>query len=88
MVGTDLIRRPDGRFVVIEDNLHVPSGVSYMLTGREIVKRCSLGDVREPSGPTHLTGQTEHESRAATNRNHHPEPQAARLEASRVAGVL
>jgi uncharacterized circularly permuted ATP-grasp superfamily protein len=39
VVGTDLIRRPDGRFVVLEDNLRVPSGVSYMLTGREIVKR-------------------------------------------------
>ena len=39
VVGTDLIRRPDGKFVVLEDNLRVPSGVSYMLTGREIVKR-------------------------------------------------
>src|SRR5436190_6882678 len=39
VVGTDLIRRPDGRFVVLEDNLRVPSGASYMLTGREIVKR-------------------------------------------------
>ncbi len=39
VVGTDLIRGPDGRFVVLEDNLRVPSGVSYMLTGREIVKR-------------------------------------------------
>jgi uncharacterized circularly permuted ATP-grasp superfamily protein len=34
VVGTDLIRRPDGRFVVLEDNLRVPSGASYMLTGR------------------------------------------------------
>jgi len=39
VVGTDLIRRPDGRFIVLEDNLRVPSGASYMLTGREIVKR-------------------------------------------------
>jgi len=39
VAGTDLIRGPDGRFVVLEDNLRVPSGVSYMLTGREIVKR-------------------------------------------------
>ena len=39
VVGTDLIRRPDGSFVVLEDNLRVPSGVSYMLTGRAIVKR-------------------------------------------------
>jgi uncharacterized circularly permuted ATP-grasp superfamily protein len=39
VVGSDLIRRPDGRFVVLEDNLRVPSGVSYMLTGRAILKR-------------------------------------------------
>src|SRR5262249_47593278 len=39
IVGTDLIRIPDGRFVVLEDNLRVPSGVSYMLTNREVMKR-------------------------------------------------
>jgi uncharacterized circularly permuted ATP-grasp superfamily protein len=32
VVGTDLIRLPNGNFVVLEDNLRVPSGVSYMLT--------------------------------------------------------
>jgi len=37
--GTDIIRREDGRFVVLEDNLRVPSGVSYMLANREAVKR-------------------------------------------------
>ncbi len=39
VVGTDLIRLPDGKFVVLEDNLRVPSGVSYMLTSREVMKR-------------------------------------------------
>ncbi len=39
VVGTDLIRMPDGKFVVLEDNLRVPSGVSYMLTSREVMKR-------------------------------------------------
>src|SRR5580692_8316525 len=39
VVGTDLIRLPDGRFVVLEDNLRVPSGVSYMLASREVMKR-------------------------------------------------
>jgi uncharacterized circularly permuted ATP-grasp superfamily protein len=29
--GTDLVRLPDGSFAVLEDNLRVPSGVSYML---------------------------------------------------------
>lgn len=36
--GTDLIRMPDGSFVVLEDNLRVPSGVSYMLANRQVTK--------------------------------------------------
>jgi uncharacterized circularly permuted ATP-grasp superfamily protein len=39
VTGTDLIRQPDGQFVVLEDNLRVPSGVSYMLTSRQVMKR-------------------------------------------------
>lgn len=39
VTGTDLIRDLDGRFMVLEDNLRVPSGVSYMLTGRQVMKR-------------------------------------------------
>jgi uncharacterized circularly permuted ATP-grasp superfamily protein len=39
IAGTDLIRLEDGRFVVLEDNLRVPSGVSYMLANREVTKR-------------------------------------------------
>ncbi len=39
VVGTDLIRTPDGNFVVLEDNLRVPSGVSYMLTSRRVMKQ-------------------------------------------------
>src|SRR6202162_2453190 len=38
VVGTDLIRTPEGNFVVLEDNLRVPSGVSYMLTSRQGMK--------------------------------------------------
>ncbi|MCB1690362.1 MAG: circularly permuted type 2 ATP-grasp protein [Halioglobus sp.] len=37
--GTDLVRDQRGRFFVLEDNLRVPSGVSYMLENREITKR-------------------------------------------------
>ncbi len=37
--GTDLVRLPDGRFAVLEDNLRVPSGVSYMLANRQVMKR-------------------------------------------------
>jgi len=39
VTGTDLVRLPDGRYVVLEDNLRVPSGVSYMLTSRQVMKR-------------------------------------------------
>ncbi|HJU54248.1 MAG TPA: circularly permuted type 2 ATP-grasp protein [Pyrinomonadaceae bacterium] len=39
VVGTDLVRLEDGRFVVLEDNLRVPSGVSYMLANRMVMKR-------------------------------------------------
>ncbi len=37
--GTDLIRDKDGLFYVLEDNLRVPSGVSYMLENRTVTKR-------------------------------------------------
>ncbi len=37
--GSDLVRNDDGRFYVLEDNLRVPSGVSYMVENREITKR-------------------------------------------------
>jgi len=39
VAGTDLIRMPSGEFVVLEDNLRVPSGASYMLVSREVMKR-------------------------------------------------
>jgi uncharacterized circularly permuted ATP-grasp superfamily protein len=37
--GSDLVRDADGRVYVLEDNLRVPSGVSYMLENRAISKR-------------------------------------------------
>ena len=39
VAGTDLLRLNTGEYVVLEDNLRVPSGVSYMLTNRRIMKR-------------------------------------------------
>jgi uncharacterized circularly permuted ATP-grasp superfamily protein len=39
IVGTDLVRDKDGRFYVLEDNLRCPSGVSYVLENRTIMKR-------------------------------------------------
>jgi uncharacterized circularly permuted ATP-grasp superfamily protein len=37
--GTDLIRDPAGRYLVLEDNGRTPSGVSYMLQNRQVLKR-------------------------------------------------
>ena len=37
--GVDLIRGGDGQFYVLEDNLRCPSGVSYVLENREVLKR-------------------------------------------------
>lgn len=39
ITGTDLIRDDKGEFLVLEDNLRCPSGVSYMLENREILKK-------------------------------------------------
>ena len=37
--GSDIVRDHKGQFFVLEDNLRVPSGVSYMIENREITKR-------------------------------------------------
>ncbi len=39
VTGTDLIRGADGYFYVLEDNLRCPSGVSYVLENRQVLKR-------------------------------------------------
>ncbi len=39
ITGTDLVRDKDGHFYVLEDNLRCPSGVSYVLENREVMKR-------------------------------------------------
>ncbi|MEM1435169.1 MAG: circularly permuted type 2 ATP-grasp protein [Pseudomonadota bacterium] len=37
--GSDLVRDADGTLYVLEDNLRVPSGVSYMIENRAVMKR-------------------------------------------------
>lgn len=39
ITGTDLVRHSDGRIYVLEDNLRCPSGVSYVLQNRFVMKR-------------------------------------------------
>ena len=37
--GIDLIRGDDGTYYVLEDNLRAPSGISYVLENRDVLKR-------------------------------------------------
>jgi len=39
ITGTDLVRDRDGDFYVLEDNLRSPSGVSYVLENRQVMKQ-------------------------------------------------
>ncbi|MFY0600590.1 MAG: circularly permuted type 2 ATP-grasp protein [Cyclobacteriaceae bacterium] len=39
ITGSDIVRDDHGNFFVLEDNLRCPSGVSYMLENREIIKQ-------------------------------------------------
>lgn len=39
ITGTDLVRNNDGAIYVLEDNLRCPSGVSYVLQNRMVMKR-------------------------------------------------
>jgi carboxylate-amine ligase len=37
IIGFDLVRDPDGAFLVLEDNLRTPSGYTYALAAREVL---------------------------------------------------
>ncbi|ACO47643.1 circularly permuted type 2 ATP-grasp protein [Deinococcus deserti] len=43
IVGSDLIRDEQGRYLVLEDNLRSPSGVSYLLANRQAMTRIFPG---------------------------------------------
>ncbi len=55
--GSDLVRHTDGEIYVLEDNLRVPSGVSYMLENRQVIKRVfpELFDTYNPLPVNHYT---------------------------------
>ena len=46
IAGIDLIRGRDGAFLVLEDNLRTPSGVSYVLENRVVMQRVFPGVFR------------------------------------------
>jgi uncharacterized circularly permuted ATP-grasp superfamily protein len=43
VAGIDLVRGSDGRFLVLEDNVRTPSGVSYVLENRMVMRRVLPG---------------------------------------------
>lgn len=55
--GTDLVRDKDGTLYVLEDNLRVPSGVSYMLENR-ILMKSAFPDLLETCRIKPLDGYT------------------------------
>ena len=66
ITGTDLIRDRNGQIYVLEDNLRCPSGVSYVLQNRQVMKR-SFPQIFDASGvrpvidyPSHLLATLEH----------------------------
>lgn len=56
--GTDLVRGPDGRFLVLEDNARTPSGVSYVVENRHLMLRAFPDLIEElPVRPVSNYGQ-------------------------------
>ena len=55
--GTDLVRDVDGVMYVLEDNLRVPSGVSYMLENRRLTK-LAFPELFENYAVRHMGGYT------------------------------
>ena len=49
VAGLDVVRAPDGRFLVLEDNLRTPSGLAYAVAAREVSVR--LLSPAEPPQP-------------------------------------
>jgi uncharacterized circularly permuted ATP-grasp superfamily protein len=49
VAGPDVVRAPDGRFLVLEDNLRTPSGAAYAVAAREVSVRLLEPD--EPPRP-------------------------------------
>lgn len=49
VAGIDLVRDTADRWLVLEDNLRVPSGIGYALTGRRLI-RSAMPDLEPPTG--------------------------------------
>ena len=64
--GSDLVRDADGTMYVLEDNLRVPSGVSYLLENRLISKR-AFADLFERQNVLPVDGYTAELSKLLTS---------------------
>ncbi len=66
ITGTDLVKDKSGEYFILEDNLRCPSGVSYMLESREIIKKAypdlfsSLGVMPVSDYPVKLLKMLQH----------------------------
>ena len=80
VAGTDLVRLPDGEFAVLEDNLRVPSGVSYMLTNRadhQAGVSGALHELRRPPDRSLRPGAARHAALARADDRRKPHDRAA-----------
>ena len=64
--GTDLVRDDDGQMYVLEDNLRVPSGVSYVIENRGVAKR-AFAELFERQRIRPLDGYTDELNRLLTS---------------------
>ncbi|MDP8942727.1 MAG: circularly permuted type 2 ATP-grasp protein [Actinomycetota bacterium] len=52
VAGLDVVRAPDGRFLVLEDNVRTPSGLAYAIAARQVLADCG------PAAPEGLCPST------------------------------
>jgi uncharacterized circularly permuted ATP-grasp superfamily protein len=71
IAGLDVVRAPDGRFLVLEDNLRTPSGMAYALAARAVTERF-LDPVERPLPLDDLTDLLWGALTAATGRDRRP----------------
>ncbi len=64
--GTDLVRDDNGQMYVLEDNLRVPSGVSYVIENRGVAKR-AFGELFERQRIRPVDGYTDELNRLLTS---------------------
>ena len=70
IAGVDIVRAGAGEYYVLEDNLRVPSGVSYMLENRKMMMRLFpelFATQLDPAGPA-LSGPAAREPARAWRR--------------------